>query len=366
MAGFSASDHRWMSEALRLAELGLHTTSPNPRVGCVIVRNGTVVGRGWHERAGEAHAEVHALQAAGRSAQGATAYVSLEPCAHHGRTPPCTDALVAAGVARVVAAMQDPNPAVSGRGLALLGEAGIETACGLLEDQALALNCGFVSRMRRGRPWLRAKLATSLDGRTALANGESQWITSTEARADGHRWRARSCAVLTGIGTVLADDPQLSVRAVRTDRQPIRVVVDSDLRTPPTARLLEAGRTLVYCARPDPARLAGLQARGAEVISLPDESGARVDLWSMLRSLANLGVNEILSEAGATLTGALVAAGCVDELLLYLAPTMLGHHARAGLELPDYVSLDEPARWQLTDVRQIGPDMRVVLASAPR
>ncbi|MCB1886922.1 MAG: bifunctional diaminohydroxyphosphoribosylaminopyrimidine deaminase/5-amino-6-(5-phosphoribosylamino)uracil reductase RibD [Rhodocyclaceae bacterium] len=354
-----------MSEALRLAERGLLSTSPNPRVGCVIVRDHELVGRGWHERAGEAHAEVHALQGAGRLAEGATAYVSLEPCAHHGRTPPCTDALIAAGVRRVVAAMQDPNPAVSGRGLARLSEAGIDTACGLLESQAEALNCGFVSRMRRGRPWLRVKLATSLDGRTALANGQSQWITGTEARADGHRWRARSCAVLTGVGTVLADDPQLTVRAVRTYRQPIRVVVDSQLRTPPAARVLEAGRTLVYCAEGTPERIAALQARGAEVICLPDESGRRVDLWSMLRSLADLGINEVLSEAGATLNGALVAAGCVDELVVYQAPMLLGHLARAGLELPAFANLQEAGRWQLTDVRQIGSDLRVILAAMP-
>ncbi|MCB1958096.1 MAG: bifunctional diaminohydroxyphosphoribosylaminopyrimidine deaminase/5-amino-6-(5-phosphoribosylamino)uracil reductase RibD [Rhodocyclaceae bacterium] len=353
-----------MAEALRLAERGLHSTSPNPRVGCVIVRDGERVGKGWHERAGEAHAEVHALRAAGARAAGATAYVSLEPCAHHGRTPPCTDALIAAGVRRVVAAMQDPNPAVSGRGLAQLAEAGIETACGLLGEAALALNCGFVSRMQRGRPWLRVKLATSLDGRTALSNGTSQWITGAAARADGHRWRARSCAVLTGIGTLLADDPQLTVRAIRTDRQPIRVVIDSQLRTPLGARVLEGGRTLIYCADASPERTAALQARGATVLSLPDESGQQVDLWAMLRSLADQGVNEILSEAGATLNGALVASGCADELLVYLAPRMLGHLARSGLELPDYESLEAPPRWTMADVRQLGDDLRVILRPA--
>lgn len=362
MATLSASDHRWMALALQLAERGLLTTSPNPRVGCVLVQDNAVVGQGWHERAGEAHAEVHALQAAGQHAKGATAYVTLEPCAHHGRTPPCTDALIAAGVSRVVAAMQDPNPAVSGRGLAQLEKAGIATACGLLEREAEQLNRGFVSRMRRGRPWLRIKSASSLDGRIALADGTSQWITGEQARADGHRWRARSCAVITGIGTVLHDDPQLTVRAVPTSRQPLKVVIDSRLRTPPGARILASGRTIVVCAERSAERQAALQARGADVLCLPDESGRQVDLWATLRALANLGVNEVLSESGPTLNGALLSAGCADELLIYLAPCLLGPTAVGSIQIPGLASLAEAKAWRLDDVRPIGDDLRLILS----
>ncbi|MCB1909488.1 MAG: bifunctional diaminohydroxyphosphoribosylaminopyrimidine deaminase/5-amino-6-(5-phosphoribosylamino)uracil reductase RibD [Rhodocyclaceae bacterium] len=349
-----------MAAALRQAEFGLASTSPNPRVGCIIARDGQVVGQGWHERAGEAHAEVHALQAAGALARGATAYVTLEPCAHHGRTPPCTEALINAGVSRVVAAMQDPNPAVSGRGLAHLADAGISTACGLLADEAEELNCGFVSRMRRGRPWLRLKSAASLDGRTALANGISQWISSEASRADAHHWRARSCAILTGIGTVLNDDPQLTARAVGCERQPIKVVVDSELRTPPNARLLASGRVLVACARMPAERADALQARGAEILHLPGADG-RVDLWAVLRTLANQGVNEVLGEAGPTLGGALIASGCADELLLYLAPKILGNGARALFDMPDITSLGQADDWQVHDCRQIAGDIRLRL-----
>ena len=341
MTGFTAEDHRFMAAALGQAELGLASTSPNPRVGCVIVREGRIVGQGWHERAGEAHAEVHALQAAGALAHGATVYVTLEPCAHHGRTPPCTEALIKAGVGRVVAAMQDPNPAVSGRGLARLADAGVDTACGLMAESAEELNCGFVSRMRRGRPWLRLKSAASLDGRIALANGVSQWISSAASRADAHRWRSRSCAILTGVGTVLHDDPQLTVRTVDCARQPIKVVVDSHLRTPPSARLLASGRVLVACAQMPPERAEALQARGAEILHLPDEGG-RVDLWAVMRALANQGVNEVLGEAGPTLGGALLSGGCVDEILLYVAPKILGAGARPLFEMADLTAI-EPA-----------------------
>lgn len=242
---FSAVDHGMMARALQLAELGLWTTSPNPRVGCVLVQAGEIVGEGWHEKAGEPHAEVHALRAAGDKAHRATAYVTLEPCSHTGRTPPCAEALIAAGVLRVVAAMTDPNPLVAGKGLAMLRAAGIETASGLLENEARELNIGFVSRMTRGRPWLRLKAAASLDGKTALNNGVSQWITGPEARRDGQRWRARACAILTGIGTVRDDDPQLNVRNLETPRQPLRVVVDSRLETPLTARILQGGPVLI-------------------------------------------------------------------------------------------------------------------------
>ncbi|MEK7810669.1 MAG: bifunctional diaminohydroxyphosphoribosylaminopyrimidine deaminase/5-amino-6-(5-phosphoribosylamino)uracil reductase RibD, partial [Pseudomonadota bacterium] len=239
-------DSQWMARALQLAALGLNTTSPNPRVGCVLVKDGKIIGEGWHQRAGEAHAEVHALRAAGSAAQGATAYVTLEPCSHFGRTPPCAGALIAAGISRVVIAMQDPNPLVSGQGIALLRDAGIEVEYGLIESVARELNIGFFARMTRGLPWVRSKIAASLDGRTALANGTSQWITGEAARQDVQRWRARSCAVVTGIGTVLADDPQLNVR-IDTGRQPLRVVLDSDLRIPPNAKIIQQG-TLIFTA----------------------------------------------------------------------------------------------------------------------
>ena len=274
---FSAADHEFMARALRLARKGLFTTTPNPRVGCVIVRDGAIVGEGWHARAGEAHAETHALNAAAAFARGATAYVTLEPCSHHGRTPPCADALIAAGVARVVAAMRDPNPQVAGNGLQQLRAAGIDTADGLMEMEARELNIGFVSRMTCGRPWVRLKLAASLDGKTALNNGRSQWITGPEARRDGHAWRARACAILTGAGTVRDDDPRLTVRDIETDRQPLRVVVDSHMETPPTARILEGGNALVVAATEDAAKIAALRAAGAEVIVLPNPQG-KVDL----------------------------------------------------------------------------------------
>lgn len=364
MGEFTAEDHRFMAAALRQAALGLTSTSPNPRVGCVIVRDGKVVGQGWHERAGEAHAEVHALQAAGQLARGSTAYVTLEPCAHHGRTPPCTEALIGAGVRRVVAAMQDPNPAVSGRGLARLADAGVDSACGLMADEAEELNCGFVSRMRRGRPWLRIKSAASLDGRIALANGVSQWISSAASRTDAHQWRARSCAILTGVGTILHDDPQLTVRAVDCGRQPIKVVVDSRLRMPPTARLLASGRVLVACAEMDDDKANALQARGAEILHLPGADG-RVDLWAVLRTLANQGVNEVLGEAGPTLGGALLTGGCVDELLLYLAPKILGSGARALFDMADLTALDQAIDWRIHELRQIDRDLRLRLRPPP-
>ncbi|MBS1136426.1 MAG: 5-amino-6-(5-phosphoribosylamino)uracil reductase / diaminohydroxyphosphoribosylaminopyrimidine, partial [Proteobacteria bacterium] len=259
-----------MARALQLAARGLYTTTPNPRVGCVVVRDGAVVGEGWHERAGESHAEIHALRLAGEAARGATAYVSLEPCNHHGRTPPCAEALLGAGVARVVVAMQDPNPLVAGEGMARLRACGIDVSSGLLEGQARELNIGFVSRMERGRPWVRLKCAASLDGKTALLNGRSQWITGAAARRDGHAWRARSCAILTGIGTVRDDDPRLTVRDVATTRQPLRVVVDSRLETPLEAKILAGGNVLVACAIDDAARAAKLRQRGAEVVALPN------------------------------------------------------------------------------------------------
>ena len=361
-ADFTAADHAFMARALQLAQRGLYTTTPNPRVGCLIVRDGEVVGEGWHARAGEAHAEVLALHAAGARARDATAYVTLEPCAHHGRTPPCAEAVIAAGIARVVAAMRDPNPLVAGRGLDMLRGVGIETACGVLEHEARELNIGFVSRMTRGRPWLRLKAAASLDGKTALDNGTSQWITGPDARRDGHAWRARACAILTGIGTVRDDDPQLTVRDVDTPRQPLRVVVDSRLETPPSARILDGARNgapvLIACASEDAARAAALRARGAELLVLPNAAG-KVELPALFGELARRGINEVHAEAGLKLNGSLLREDCVDELLLYLAPCLIGDAAQGLFNLPALESLDQRRRLDILDLRRIGDDIRI-------
>lgn len=352
------ADSQWMALALRHAERGLFTTSPNPRVGCVLVKDGKVVGEGWHERAGEPHAEVHALRAAGKQSQGATAYVTLEPCSHHGRTPPCADALIAAGVKRVVAAMQDPNPLVAGQGIARLRAAGIEVESGLMEAAARELNIGFVARMSRGMPWVRSKIAASVDGHTALNNGTSKWITGEAARNDVQHWRARSCAVLTGVGTVLADDPQLNVRGIATTRQPLRVILDSHLRLPPAARILDGG-VLVYTASADAAKRAALEQKGAEVVQLPGTNG-QVDLRGAMRDLAQRGCNEVLVEAGRTLNGALLQAGLVDELVLYLAPQLLGDAARGMADLGELTQLQQRVALHWQDVRQVGGDLRIV------
>jgi diaminohydroxyphosphoribosylaminopyrimidine deaminase/5-amino-6-(5-phosphoribosylamino)uracil reductase len=353
------SDNLWMAQALRLAERGLFTTSPNPRVGCVLVKDDVAVGEGWHERAGEPHAEVNALQAAGEQARGATAYVTLEPCSHFGRTPPCADALIAAGVARVVVAMQDPNPQVAGQGIAKLQAAGITVECGLMEAEARALNVGFVSRMTHGLPWVRSKVAMSLDGRTALANGESQWITGEAARRDVHVWRARSCAVMTGIDTVLEDDAQLTVRKIETSRQPLRVVLDSRLRIASTAKIFDGGQVLIITAVADQEKISTLEQVGAKVIVLPDE-GVRVNLPATLRHLAAIGCNEVLVEAGRTLNGALLKAGLVDELVLYFAPQLLGDMARGMAQLGELTSLSDRVELAWQDVRQVGSDLRIV------
>ena len=352
-------DSRWMAYALQLAERGLYSTSPNPRVGCVLVADESIVGSGWHQRAGEAHAEVHALREAGELARGATAYVTLEPCSHHGRTPPCTDALVAAGVARVVIAVQDPNPLVAGAGIEILRAAGVAVASGLMQAAARELNAGFFARMTRGTPWLRSKIAMSLDGRTALANGVSQWISGAAARHDVQHWRARSCAVLTGINTVLADDARLNVREIETMRQPLRVVLDSHLRMPLTARILHGGNVLIYTAARDPAKISALEQVGVAVHVLPDGNG-RVDLPAMLRDLAQRGCNEVLVEAGATLNGALMRAGWVDELLLYIAPQLLGDAARGMAALGELTGLDQCVNLDWQDVRQVGTDLRIM------
>jgi diaminohydroxyphosphoribosylaminopyrimidine deaminase/5-amino-6-(5-phosphoribosylamino)uracil reductase len=356
---FSAVDHSMMARALRLAERALWTTTPNPRVGCVLVRDGWVVGEGWHEKVGEPHAEVLALNAAGRRARGATAYVTLEPCSHHGRTPPCAEALIEAGVARVVAAMTDPNPLVAGKGLALLEAAGIETACGLLETEARELNIGFVSRMTRGRPWLRLKAAASLDGKTALNNGLSQWITGPDARRDGQRWRARACAILTGIGTVRDDDPQLNVRDLETTRQPLRVVVDSKLETPLAARILQGGPCLIVGAVEDAAKMELLRSTGAEVLIFPNAAG-KVELKDLLDELGRRGINEVHAEAGFKLNGSLLREGLVDELLLYLAPCLIGHDASGLFNLPELTALDQKKQLKIRDLRQVGENIRVI------
>ncbi|HLP97747.1 MAG TPA: bifunctional diaminohydroxyphosphoribosylaminopyrimidine deaminase/5-amino-6-(5-phosphoribosylamino)uracil reductase RibD [Sideroxyarcus sp.] len=355
----NAADSQWMAHALRLAERGLYTTSPNPRVGCVLVKEGKIVGEGWHERAGGPHAEAHALRAAGESARGATAYVTLEPCSHHGRTPPCADALIAAGVSRVVAAMQDPNPLVAGKGIARLRAAGIEVECGLMETAAHELNIGFVARMTRGTPWLRSKVAASLDGCTALANGASKWITGEPARADVQHWRARSCAVLTGIGTLLADDPQLNVREIASGRQPLRVVLDSGLRMSPSAAILQGGKVLIYTAATDERKQSALQERGAEVLPMPGADG-QVDLHGVMRDLAQRGINEVLVEAGRILNGALLKAALVDELVLYLAPQLLGDAARGIADIGELTKLEQRVALAWRDVRQVGNDLRII------
>ena len=358
MPDYSAADHAHMARALTLAERGLYTATPNPRVGCVVVKDGAVVGEGFHLRAGEPHAEVNALKQArehGRDARGGTLYVTLEPCNHYGRTPPCVDAILTAGIGRVVAAMPDPNPA-AGNGAERLRTAGIVVDMGLLENEARELNIGFISRMARGTPWVRVKLAVSVDGRSALINGASQWITGPDARADGHAWRARACAVLTGVGTILQDDPQLTVRDVDTTRQPLRVIVDRNADTPPKARVLGGGPSLVVTAG---ARNNGWPAN-VETLALPDSAG-RIDLTAMMRSLAGRGVNELHVEAGARLNGALIGDGLVDELLVYVAPSVLGDPARGMFELAaplTSLSARVPLEWQ--GILRIGADLRVI------
>lgn len=347
-----------MTRALELARCGLYTTTPNPRVGCVLVRDGRVIGEGYHERAGEAHAEVRAISdasARGESTRGSTAYVTLEPCNHVGRTGPCTQALIDAGVSRVVAAMHDPHP-VARHGATRLREAGVAVDLGVLEGDARALNRGFIARVERGRPWVRMKAAASLDGRTALVSGESQWITGSEARRDGHHWRAQACAILTGIGTVRQDDPELTVRDVATTRQPLRVVLDRNAETHASARVLSGGATIVVTN--------GANSRewpsNVQVLSMPDAQG-RIDLHSLMSELAARELNEIHVEAGAGLNGALLQAGLVDELLLYLAPCMLGDPARGIADFaPGLTSLAERVAFDITDIARVGSDMRII------
>jgi diaminohydroxyphosphoribosylaminopyrimidine deaminase/5-amino-6-(5-phosphoribosylamino)uracil reductase len=355
---FSPADHAFMARALRLAERGMNTTMPNPRVGCVIVRDGNIVGEGRHERAGEPHAEAHALRQAGDAARGADVYVTLEPCSHHGRTPPCAQALIDARVSRVVAAMADPNPKVSGGGLRLLQASGIAAVSGLMETQARQLNPGFIMRMTRGRPWLTLKVAASLDGGTALANGASQWITGPEARSDVQRQRARSCAILTGIGTVLADDPQMTVRELEIGRQPLRMVVDSHLRIPLNARILQGGNTMIVCIEGDGEKKAQLRAMDVTLLELPESDGV-VCLATLMRALAEREINEVLVEAGAILNGALLRSGLVDELLLYYAPALLGGDALGMFALPPLTEMAQRIDLDILGIDRVGQDIRV-------
>lgn len=368
---FTADDLRHMHRALELARQGLFTTTPNPRVGCVLVRDGEVVGEGYHVRAGGPHAERHALAMAGERARGATCYVTLEPCSHTGRTGPCADALIEAGIVRVVAAMQDPHDRVAGEGFDKLRAVGIAVQSGLLEHEARALNPGFIKRMESGRPFVRVKLAMSLDGRTAMVSGESKWITGSDAREDVQRLRAQSCAIVTGIGTVLADDPSLTVRPqdwrgeVYPDsdvRQPLRVVLDRQLRTPVTARLLgEPGATLVVSALdPVPQTVAALQAEGAELLHLP-ASGSGIDLAQLLDELGRRQCNEVLVEAGPTLAAAFISEQLVDELVVYMAPALLGSNARPLMVLPQLATMSDKINLQFADVTRVGNDLRMTL-----
>ncbi len=351
-----------MSRALRLAEAGLFTTHPNPRVGCVVVgKDGTIVGEAWHQRAGEPHAEVLALQQAGDDARDATAYVSLEPCCHQGRTPACTAALIEAGVARVVAAMEDPNPRVAQGGVAELRRAGIQVDVGIMREQAEQLNRGFVLRMRDVRPWITLKVAASIDGRTAMASGESRWVTGDASRDDVQRLRAKSSAILTGIGTVRADDPALTVRMPGCSRQPLRVIVDSHLEIDTSARLLrERGDVLICTISPEQAKVDRLARVGAEIVELPDVGG-RVDLRSMVEELAHREVNELLVEAGPVLSGALLEMRLVDELIIYLAPHVMGDTARGMFQSPGIERLSQRVEFAIGDIRRVGQDLRLTV-----
>jgi diaminohydroxyphosphoribosylaminopyrimidine deaminase/5-amino-6-(5-phosphoribosylamino)uracil reductase len=366
---FSETDVECMRKAIGLAEHGLFTTTPNPRVGCLLVREGKIVGQGWHEKAGEPHAEVMALRQAAGRARGATAYITLEPCNHIGKTGPCTEALIQAGVRAVVAAMEDPNPIVAGKGLARLREAGLDVRCGLLAEQAAALNPGFILRMTKGRPWVRAKTACSMDGRIALANGASQWITSPEARADGHAFRARACVIVTGVGTVLQDDPLLNVRYVDTLRQPYRLVVDPRLMADPDARFFREPNAMVATTADldHPIHREGmdrLAARGVTILSVASQSGKpgdRLALHDLLRQLADLGMNEVHLEAGPALVGGFWSESLIDEWLVYLAPIFLGQGMPPVSGLPELGSVEAAHRWQLIGQEAVGDGLRIRL-----
>ncbi|WP_028536966.1 bifunctional diaminohydroxyphosphoribosylaminopyrimidine deaminase/5-amino-6-(5-phosphoribosylamino)uracil reductase RibD [Paludibacterium yongneupense] len=358
------NDFHYMQRALRLAAGASVRAAPNPGVGCVLVRDGRILGEGATLEAGSDHAEIQALKAAvaaGEDVAGATAYVTLEPCSHHGRTPPCADALIRHGIARVVAALRDPFPAVAGQGLERLRAAGVEVSCGVLESEAREVQRGFLSRIERGRPWVTLKAAASLDGATALRNGASQWITGPDARRDVHRLRARCDAILTGSGTVLADDPQLTVRDTPVARQPLRIVLDSGLRTSADSRIYQGGNTLLVSCLDDEERLRPYRAGGGETLCLPSAVDGRVDLAALLAALGARGVNQLMVEAGAVLSGALLGAGLVDELILYLAPSFLGASARGLFAWPELCSLDARIRFDIAETRKVGADLRLTL-----
>ncbi|MEQ1597971.1 MAG: bifunctional diaminohydroxyphosphoribosylaminopyrimidine deaminase/5-amino-6-(5-phosphoribosylamino)uracil reductase RibD [Methylotenera sp.] len=371
---FSANDHIYMTRALQLAEQGLYTTQPNPRVGCVIVKDGKIIGEGAHLKAGEPHAEVFALRQAGEQAKGATLYVTLEPCSHTGRTPPCSQAIVDARISKVIVAMQDPNPQVSGSGLAFLQSKNIETATGLMGKQAQDLNLGFISRMTRQLPFVRSKIAASLDGKTALNNGQSKWITGEAARADVQHWRARSCAILTGAGTVLADDPSMNVRygsfknatGSRMDisSQPMRIIVDSTLKTPPNAKILQGGNVLIAFAKASQKKQVQLLATGAELFCIPNDEG-KVCLKTLLSHIASREINEVLVEGGEGLNGALLAQNLIDELLIYYAPKLMGGAAKSMFAMPAFTAMNQAIDLQIIDVRQIGTDIRICAKPRP-
>ena len=360
MDSFTPADHEFMSRAIRIARRGIFTAHPNPRVGCVLVKDGQIIGEGWHRKTGEAHAEVVALNDAGTASNGATAYVTLEPCSHQGKTPPCVDALITAGVQHVVAAMDDPNARVSGNGHTALKDAGISVRTGLLQDEAASLNAGFLSRMRRGRPFVRVKIAASLDGRTAMANGESQWITGEAARDDVQRLRASSGAVMVGIGTVIADDPSLNVRRDDIDNdnmQPLRVVLDSKLRMPASSRMLILpGAATIFCTA-DTDRSA-LEAAGASIHVVTGGNNG-VDLVAVMNKLAELEINDVLAEAGPTLAGSLLASDLVDELVIYQAPHIMGSETRAMFTTPTWQKISQRLDIEIVDVRKIGADLRI-------
>ena len=361
---FTPLDQTYMRRALELAERGLYTTTPNPRVGAVAVKDSRIVGEGWHLAAGEAHAEVAAIRnakekAGANAVKGSTLYVTLEPCSHQGRTPPCADLLIAEGVTRVVAAMEDPNPKVAGQGFAKLRAAGIDVRVGLLESEARELNIGFISRVTRAIPWVRLKVAASLDGKTALANGQSQWITGPEARKDGHAWRARSCAILTGIGTVVEDNPQLNVRDVVTSRQPLKIIVDSNLHTPLDAKILQEGRVLIVSATDHGEQRKLLVDKGFEVLCLPNASG-KVDLAALIKELARRDLNEIHVESGFKLNGSMLRENCVDEILIYFAASIIGHSGQGMFNLPELTDLEQRRKLRIHRVNQLGNDLRLI------
>lgn len=370
MTTFSAYDNEFMSRAIRLAKKGLYTTHPNPRVGCVITKDDTIVGEGWHKKSGEGHAEVNALMQAGKQAQGATAYVTLEPCCHTGKTPPCTDALIKAGIKRVVAAMQDPHKKVAGKGFHFLETAGIDVEVGLLEQQAQLLNPGFIKRMQQGRPFVRMKMAMSVDGRTAMASGESKWITSESARNDVQHWRAQSSAMLTGIGTILYDDPSLTVRLNDVGlnkvviEQPLCVILDSRLQLPTDAKVIqEQDEILVFTSSTDQYKIESLEEVGVQVVCV-DKGGSGLDLEQILQHLGSLEINEVMIESGATLAGSFIESGLVDELIIYMAPVLMGDQARALFHLPGIQQMNQKIALNIKEMRQFGEDFRIIATLA--